>query len=208
MGDGLVTCRGFQRMRERVPEVERLPRAVVVRVAQAERRLEGRAPAHELLVGKLPERLAGEESRLHDLGHSVQPLVGAEGLDERRVDDGARRPVERADEVLALGQVDGRLAADRRVDLADQRRRHRHPWDAAEVRGSGRAAAAEGDERPATIEPDLPPEALRGRDRLRLLAGRHRQYRRIDGRRVELEQAFVRDELGRARSREQVRGHG
>ena len=67
VGDGLVTCRGFERMRERVPQVERLPRAAVVRVAQAERRLEGRAPAHELLVGKLPERLAGEEARLDDL---------------------------------------------------------------------------------------------------------------------------------------------
>ena len=46
------------------------------------------------------------------------------------------------------------LAADRRVDLADEGRRHRHPVDAAQVGrgreagGVGRAAAAERDERP------------------------------------------------------------
>ena len=201
-------------MRERVPEVERLPRAVVVRVAQAERRLEGRAPAHELLVGKLPKRLTGEQARLDDLREPFAALFRGQRLEECRIDHRSDRPVEGTDQVLALGQVDRRLAADRRIHLADECRRHRDPVDAAKIRRCdeagdvSRAAAAEGDERPATIEPELPPEALRGRDRLRLLAGRHRQYRRIDGRRVELEQAFVRDELGRARSGEQVRGHG
>ena len=86
-----------------------------------------------------------------------------------RVDHDARRPVERADEVLALGEVDRRLAADRRVDLADERRRHGDPRHAAQVRRGGeagdvgRAAAAERDERAVAVEPQLAPEPLERR---------------------------------------------
>ncbi len=86
--------------------------------------------------------------------------------------------MEGADEVLALGEIDRGLAADRGVDLADEGARHGDPGDAAEIgRGSeardvGRAAAAERDDRAAAIEPQLAPEALDDRDRLRLLPGR------------------------------------
>ena len=46
-----------------------------------------------------------------------------------------RRLVERAEQVLALGQVDAGLAADGRVHLGDERRRDLDPRHAAQVRG-------------------------------------------------------------------------
>ena len=76
------------------------------------------------------------------------------------------------------------LAADRRVDLADERRRHRGPRHAAQVgRGGeagdvGRAAAAERDERPVAVEPQLAPQPPQDADRLRLLARRQLVRRR------------------------------
>ena len=87
-------------------------------------RLERGAAADELGVGQLPERLAREQPRLHDLGHAVQALGRRQRLEQGRIDHRPDRPVERADEVLALGQVDSGLAADRRVDLPDQRAGH------------------------------------------------------------------------------------
>ena len=72
----------------------------------------------------------------------------------------ADRLVERPDEVLALGQVDPGLAADRRVDLGDERRRHLDEPDAAQVdRGEepGRVAeraATDRDEDLAAIDPE------------------------------------------------------
>ncbi len=107
---------------EGVAEVERAPHVAVVGVAEADRGLEGRAAADELRVGQLPERLAGEQPRLHDLGHPVQALGGGQRRDQGRVDDRLRRPVEGADEVLSLREVDRGLAADAGVDLADEGR--------------------------------------------------------------------------------------
>ena len=67
--------------------------------------------------------------------------------------------MEGADEVLALGQVDAGLAADRRVDLGDERRRDLDQRHAAQVRGRqepGRVAqraAADRDQRVAALDP-------------------------------------------------------
>ena len=119
--------RRLERVAERVAEVEPAPRAVVVRVAQAERRLVGGRAAHVELAAR-------EQPRLHELGHALPPLALGQRVEQLLVDHDARRPVERADEVLALGDVDRGLAADRRVDLADERRRHRDPRHAAQVR--------------------------------------------------------------------------
>ena len=129
-----VARRGLERMRERVAEVELRSLAAVVRVAQADRRLERRAAAHLLVRVELPQRLAGEQPRLHDLGEAVPALLVRERLEERRVDDRLGRPVEGADEVLSLGEIDAHLPADRGVDLADERRRHGDPVDASHVR--------------------------------------------------------------------------
>src|SRR5262249_34022368 len=63
----LVTGRGLERVREGVPEVQERALAALVRIAQADRRLVGDRAADELVVGQLPERLAREKARLHDL---------------------------------------------------------------------------------------------------------------------------------------------
>jgi hypothetical protein len=84
--------------------------------------------------------------------------------------------VEGADEVLALGEVQGRLPADRRVDLPHERRRHGHPGDPPQVGCCDepgrvrRAAAPQRDERRTALEAEFAPEALARGDRLRLLA--------------------------------------
>ena len=76
--------------------------------------------------------------------------------EERDVDHDVARLVEGTDEVLPLGQVDGGFAADRRIDLGDERRRDMDDRDPAQERGgeeSGRvakSAAADRDERLAS----------------------------------------------------------
>ena len=182
-------------MRERVTEVQHLPRPAVVGIAQANGRLERRAAADELRVGELPVRLSGKKRRLDDLGQPFAALFFGQRRQIGGVDQGARRPVERADEILAFGEVDRGLAADPRVHLADERRRHRDPVDSAEVgrrheaRDVRRAAAAEGDERPGAVEPELAPEPLRGADGLGLFAGGNCVQRRLERRRMKLEHA-------------------
>ena len=103
--------------------------AAVVRVAEADGGLEGGAAADELVVGQLPERLVREEAGLHHLRHALAPLLRRQRLEQRGVDDRPDGPVEGADEVLALRQVDRGLAADRGVDLRDEARRHGHPGE-------------------------------------------------------------------------------
>ena len=87
--------------------------------------------------------------RLAEGGPELAPWKRSEQVD---VDDDRGRLMERADEVLALGQVHPGLAADRRVDLGDERGRKLDERDAAQVgRGqeSGRIAertAPDGDQ--------------------------------------------------------------
>ena len=146
--------------------------AALVRVAQAYRRLESGAPAHLLLDLELPERLTGEQTRLHDLGESILELLRGERRQERRVDHRCRGPVERSDEVLPLPDVDADLSADRGVHLADERRRDRDPVDPAHVRGRnepdevGRRATAERDQRREAVDPQRFPQPLRLGERL------------------------------------------
>ena len=70
-----------------------------------------------------------------------------------------RRLVERADHVLAARMIDAGLAADRRVDLREQRRRHLHEIDAALVAGGGESgdvadhAAAERHDGSVAVQP-------------------------------------------------------
>ena len=92
--------------------------------------------------------------------------------------------MEQADRVLAAGQVDAGLAADRGVHLGEQRRRELHELDAAQEAARGEAAeiadaaAAEG-EKPAVAlaagREHRVPQPLGRRDRLRLLPLLHLQ---------------------------------
>ena len=117
------------------------------------------------------------------------------------IDDGALGPVEGADEVLALRKVDARLAADGRVHLAHERRRHGHPRDAAEVRGGDEATdvrhrpPADGDERACTLQAQRLPQSRADLERLRRLAGRHRVDRSVERRWMEPAHPLVDDDL-------------
>ncbi len=115
------------------------------------------------------------------------------------------------------GQVDRRLAADRRVDLADERRRDGDPVDPAEIRrggeagGVGRAAAAERDEGAAALEPQRVPERFQRLDALRLLARRElvartrpRAERELGVHAVDPGDARVADQLDRAVARDEL----
>ena len=128
-----VATRGLERVGERVAEVEDRALALLGGIAQADGGLEGRGAPHRLGLGGLPERLAGEKPGLHELGEPGAALLGGERGQKRRVDDGARGPVEGADAVLPGRRVETRLAADRRVHLTDERRRHGYPGHAAQV---------------------------------------------------------------------------
>ena len=148
-------------------EVQDRAPAVLVRVRHDDPRLVRRGRAHHLLLLELPVRPPGEEARLHDLGHPLPPLGLGQRREELRVDHDRLREMERARQVLADRQVDPGLAADRRVHLADERRRHRDPRDAAQVGGRDEASevggrpAAEGDERPRLGRSPARPRAAR-----------------------------------------------
>jgi hypothetical protein len=130
------------------------------------------------------QRLSGEQPGLHDLGHALEPLGRGQRRQERGIDDRPRGPVERADEVLALRQVDRRLAADGRIDLGEQGGGHGYPCTSPQVHGRreprriGRAAAAERQDGAVAADAKLAPEPLDGPDRLRRLAERELVRRR------------------------------
>ena len=114
------------------------------------------------------------------------------------------RLVEGADEVLALRQVDGRLAADRAVDLGDERRRDvddRHPAQVDRGQEAGRVAertAADRHDRLAPLDPQAAralaasldeTEAL-GRLALRETCRARGQTGRVEGRHDRLADGF------------------
>ena len=76
---------------------------------------------------------------LIDFVEARAELAARQRREQRRIDDDQRRRMKRADQVLALRMVDADLAADRAVDLREQRRRHLDDGDAAQVRRRGEA---------------------------------------------------------------------
>ena len=88
----------------------------------------------------------------------ARELARRQRAQRARIGQHGDRLMERADHVLRARMVHGRLAADRRVDLREQRRRHLHEIDAALVaRGhvTGEVAddaAAERDEAAVAME--------------------------------------------------------
>ncbi len=128
-------------------------------------------------------------------------------MEQIGIDDYSRRQVEGADEVLSLVQVDRRLAADRRVDHPDDRRRHGHPGNSSQIARRDEpahvrcSAAPERHERAAAIEHELVPEPLADGKGLRRLAGRdgvRRGETSAERRSMEGEHVLVGDERNRA----------
>ena len=181
----VVAGGSLERVPERVTQVELVARPAIMGIGDAHPCLERGAPPHELGERLLPDRAPHQQARLYDLRHPVPELLLGERLERPRIDHDPGGPVERPDEVLAAGKIDRGLASDRRVDLADERRRHRHPRHPAHVGGRGepgkvgRAAAAEADDRAVPADPQCAPEPLEHRDRLRGLAGRDLVARRV-----------------------------
>ena len=116
---------------------------------------------------QLEQTLVAERGHLDGLAEGGPAMALGQRPERRDVDDDVGRLMERADEVLALGQVHGGLAADRRVDLGDQGRRDVDERHAAQVRGGeepggvAEGAAADGDERLIATDPQ-PGELARG----------------------------------------------
>src|ERR671910_1909390 len=110
-------------MAEGVPEVEDLAAPLPLeRILEADPGLERGARADHLLLRELPERTADEQTRLDDLGHPIPALFLGERREQLGVDHHLFGIVKGTDQVLALGEIDRSLAADRGVHLADERR--------------------------------------------------------------------------------------
>ena len=121
---------------ERVPVVEDLAQRGLLEVLGHDLGLDRDGPLDELAHGRtvgprrrlgvgldeVEDHRVGDEPALDDLGQPGHEVVGRQRLQRRQVAQHPCRRVERADEVLALGGVDAGLAADRRVDHAEQRR--------------------------------------------------------------------------------------
>ena len=121
---------GFQRMAERVAEIEQRSLAVLAFVARDDRRLGAarggdgvfarRAAGKDLgVVGFEPgeERRVTQHAVLGNLGIPGAELTWRQRVEDRGVGDHQHRLMESPDQVLALRRIDSSLAADRRVHL-------------------------------------------------------------------------------------------
>ncbi len=175
------SARRLDGVAQRVPEIERDPASVALlpfvggddddlrprrpldHLRDGARFERGLVAARDRLAVGLEEReqpLVAEGRHLHRLAERRPPLPLGQRPEEGDVDDDRRRLMEGADEVLALRQVDPCLAADRRVDLGDERRRdvdERHasePGRGEEARRVAERSAADRDDRFVAFRPN------------------------------------------------------
>ena len=98
------------------------------------------------------ERAVEEDRRLDDLGAALAEGFLREGVQRGDVAQHQGRLMKRARKVLALRQINGRLASDGGIDHRQKRRRHLHKAQAAQIGRRGKArqiahhAAAESDD--------------------------------------------------------------
>ena len=91
----------------------------------------------EMTLEPVEKRRIGDERVLDDLGEPGAELAGRQRRQRRGVGDHRDRLVKGADQVLAGGMVHAGLAADRGVDLREQRGRQLDEIDTALVAGGG-----------------------------------------------------------------------
>ena len=154
-----VTGRRLERVRDGVAVVEHGPHTgTLVLVGGRPRRLdlgaagddvgERRGIARDERVDVRRHEVVAHQRVLGDLAQPAAVLAVGQRLQHARIREHATRLMERADEVLALGQVHTGLAADRAVDHREQRGGHLHDVDPAVV-DRGREAGGVADDSPA-----------------------------------------------------------
>ena len=156
--------RGFQRMAEGMAEIEQCAFAGLALVARHDRGLgpagrrdgvlaRGAAGKDIGLIGFQPreESFVAEHAVFGDLGIAGAKLARRQRVEHRGIGHHQHRLVKRAEQVLAVRRIDSSLAADRRIDLRQQRGRHLDEINAAAQDRRGKAceiadhAAAERD---------------------------------------------------------------
>ena len=170
----------FQRVTESVAEIEQRPLAGLALVARHDRGLGAAAHGDGVLArgtracakDVAPVRLqpgeeggVAEQAVFGDLGVAGAEFARRQSVEHGGVGEHQDRLMERADQILAVGGIDRGLAADRGIDLRQQRGRHLHIIESAPHRGRREAgeiaddAAAERDHEIAALD-------ARGDDRL------------------------------------------
>ena len=98
------------------------------------------------------ERFIAEHAVFGDFGIAGAELARRQGVEHGGVGNHQHRLMKCAEQIFALRRIDPGLAADRRIDLRQQRGRHLHEIDAAAQDRGGKAgeiadhAAAERDD--------------------------------------------------------------
>ncbi len=163
---------GLQGVAEGVAEIEQGPLAALALVRGDDLGLHFNTPGNGLqrrlrvqgqyvaIMGPQPFEKIGiaQQAVLDDFGIAAAHFAGGQGGQHVEVAQHQARLPEGADQVLALFVIDRRLAADRAVDLGQQRRRDLDEVDAAHIDGAGKAgqvaddAAAQGQHHVLAVE--------------------------------------------------------
>ena len=136
--------RGLQRMAEGMAEIEQRALAGFALVARHDRGLGAagggdgvfarRAAGENIgVVGLQPgeEGFVAEHAVFGDFGIAGAELARRQRVEHGGIGDHQHRLVKRAEQIFSLRRIDPGLAADRGVDLRQQRGRHLHEIDAA-----------------------------------------------------------------------------
>ena len=86
------------------------------------------------IADAIEQRRIGDHAVLDHFVQAGAEFAARQGFEHDRIGDDQARRVKRADQVLAERVIDAGLAADRAVDLRQQRRRHVHDRHAAQIR--------------------------------------------------------------------------
>ena len=196
----------LERVAERVAEIEQHPLAEVEFVVFNDRLFDRTAGGDDLVhmlhkrcaprarLEQREKRLVADGRGLDDLRQPVAEGTLRQRVQERRVDEDRLRLIERTDEVFPPWKIYGDLAADRAVDLSQERRRHLHERHAAQVRRRREAseiphnAAAEGQDKLTPLQAEVEhrfKHMRKLRKRLRLFPGRNGEQPRLKARRSE-----------------------
>ncbi len=149
----------LERVGQRVPVVEQGPAATFAFVGGDDLGLDLHAAGNAFGLAHGQQVVAGEEVVLGHLPPAAAQLARRQGCQGVEVADDTARLPEGTDQVLAthpidLGEVDARLAADRRIDHAQQGCADVDHWDATVPR-RGRKACNIGDHPPAHTNHDV-----------------------------------------------------